>query len=60
MAKVTKEEIAAKVAAMEALKQPEKKGWLTELINKKESKTNPKKEIPIRLEKAGYRNTFWG
>lgn len=57
MAKVTKEEIAAKVAAMEALKQPEKKGWLTELITKKEQ---PKKEIPIRLEKAGYRNTFWG
>lgn len=57
MAKVTKEEIAAKVAAMEALKQPEKKGWLQELIIKKEQ---PKKEIPIRLEKAGYRNTFWG
>lgn len=56
MAKVTKEEMAAKIAAMEALKQPEKKGWLLELISKKE----PKKEIPVRLRDAGYKNTFWG
>lgn len=60
MAKMTKEIMAAKLAAMEALKELPKKGWLERAIEEKNQKNTKKSELPIRLEKAEYKNAFWG
>lgn len=55
MAKVTKAQIEAKKQAAKLANQEPKKGWLSELEPKKQPM-----RIPVRLSKAGYKNTFWG